>query len=154
MGLARNVSFHPERCKSVLHDAHSQDILSTMTEGDSSRAPADMVEVNGRTRYVCLRDSEAVAPLDIQAKGNCLQSCLVDCIALVFALHSQMDSHRSLMHVRLFAPLYHGLALYHYARDHLLDLGHLALAVLTSYEGRHCSCPNLKEAVEVVVEGT
>ena len=94
MGLARNVGCHPERCKSVLHDAHSQDILSMRRAGDSSRAPAEnMAEVNGRMRYVRSRDIEVVEPLDSQAKGNCLQNCLVDYIALVFALHLQVGSH-------------------------------------------------------------
>ena len=54
------------------------------------------------------------------------------------------------MDVHLFARLYHGLALYHHARDHLLDLCYLVLAVLMSCEGKHCGCPSLQGAVEAV----
>lgn len=76
MGLAHNVGFHRERRMSVLHDTHSQDIRSMRREGDSNRAPAEnTVMVDGRMRYVRSRDIEAVAPLDSQAKGSCLQSC-------------------------------------------------------------------------------
>lgn len=74
-------------------------------------------------------------------------------MARLFAFDSQMDSHRSLKHVHLFARLYHGLVLYHHARDHLLDLGRSVLAVQTSHGDKHCNCPKLEGAVEAV-EGT